>query len=319
MVHLTYIQNSGGRSGHALGDVTTAFILEKLLKEFNLALVFHASWLNQKVITPESLKAHCVEPLTVYDHIVEINHKTFPLPFVEGAGGDQSHWLGWSWDDFIRLKDLLTGLDPFNKNILIKASYGCKIHLNSVKGWYLNGLLTEDIYKKTTTLLKNLYYRDHPQGTIKGIAIHIRTGDLMYRYHQDLGYEYYANIIHCLNRSVNYPINVYFENLNAEDYLKLGDLPNTTVYPAGKPSQKQRAGDKNLERDINMLIRHEVLFVSPCSLAIFCGQLSNGLVLCDASLITSHRRKLFKEAGNVFEVFNSIEDKLETIKKTFLK
>ena len=75
-----------------------------------------------------------------------------------------------------------------------------------------------------------------------------------------------------------------------------------------------QGGIEELERDINMLSRSEVLILSPCSLALQCGYLSEGLVLIDKTIITEHRPNVFNGCEGSFEVFENIGDKIELIK-----
>ena len=296
MVHLTYIQNSGGRSGHSLGDILTVFILEELLKEFNPAIVFHASWLNQKIISPEAFKSACAEPLSSYDHALEISHKTFALPFVDGAGGDQSHWQGWSWEDFVRLKKRIVNLSPNENAILVTCSFGCKIHLHSVEGWCSQKHLKKNAYNRILSKLRDIYYIDHIRDTIRAITIHIRAGDLFWRYGNSLGLKYYEALISVLNSHLDYPIHIYCENVHSDTYLKLNKLKNTTLF---------QGGIEELERDINMLSRSAVLILSPCSLSLHCGYISEGLVLVDKTIIAQHRSNLFNGCEGAFEVFEN--------------
>ena len=175
-------------------------------------------------------------------------------------------------------------------------------------GIYKN-YIKEDIYhNKLLPKLRKLYYYDHNETILDCISIHIRCGDL-YNNMLEYGFtfEYYKKIIDILNLHFNKQINIYCENKNYQHVYKLKEVKNVEVYIGGI---------NEFSNHFNCLVNSKVLILSPSSLSLFAGYLSNGLVLIDNKSI-NFRNNLFHSSDGVIENFDNISEKIELI-KTYL-
>lgn len=269
MLYLTYIEpliysNNDfclyNSSGHIMLDIFSTVIFGFL---FNAKIIYDKSWNLSKIISPTAWKHFCDEPLDTYDFEITIDYIR--------------EWKGINIQQYEELKNKLLSISKQYNNVLVKFTNVCKMHPHTLHLWYKNNYLSYDIYsEKVLPRLHELYYFDNDNQLLNIFSIHIRRGDLSSRM-IDAGYtyNYYKNVINIINKYLNIKINVYCENSNCEDIIKLNQLKNTSV----------DLGDLNdFSKQFNELCRSKYLILSPSSFSIFTGYLSKGIVIGDDKL-----------------------------------
>lgn len=288
MLFITYLQTSGGRSGHKLGEIFTTFIFSKLL---DINVLYNTDWNKQLILSEKSLKKYSYNFKGKFDGIVKIDYI--------------KKWDCLTWEDFNTIKQKISNLDR-TKNILVELSNVCKIYPHIVYDWRLKKYIQEDLYNlKILPTLRNIYFDDHKDDIKDCISIHIRCGDMYQRLLKaGFTFEYYKNLIDTLNSHCQTKINVYCENKNYQDVYKLKDCKNTEVYIGGP---------NKFTDHFNCMVNSKVLILSPSSMAAFAGYLCKGLVLID-NKSAKFRNNVFHSSENIFLRFDSIIEKLDLIK-----
>ena len=107
MIYITYIQNSGGRSGHKLCEIFTCFLFSCM---FDVKVLYNSSWSKQMIISNNSLKIYSNKFNGKFDRIERIS--------------TVRKWSSLSWNEFLDFKEKI---DEINKtkdqNVLIVLSF----------------------------------------------------------------------------------------------------------------------------------------------------------------------------------------------------
>ena len=112
MIYLQYKYNSGGRSGHAIKDILTIFILHMLIE--NSIVLYDNSYKNQEIFSEENLlKYTSLDEGKIYDHKIYI---------------DNYHmWNGIDYKDY---SELVNNISKYDKK-LSKKGKDKMMHLNN--------------------------------------------------------------------------------------------------------------------------------------------------------------------------------------------
>lgn len=286
MIYITYIQNSGGRSGHKLCEIFATFIFGILL---DAKVLYNDSWDKQFIVSKESLIKHTFSASEFkFDHVMNVTNTI--------------QWNSLSFDQFKNFKEEVINLNKKYTDLLINLSLVYKIHPHEIYHWYKSGNIREDLYsEKIIPLLKNLYYFDHPLCQQPKFCIHIRRGDLANRL-RAAGFtvEYYKNIINIINQYLNIEIEIFCENENFHDILELANLKNTTL---------SIGGIDKLSDDFNCLCTSKFLLASPSSFSLFSTYLSQGIIFIDQKCIDFRIQEFERINGtpNIYVYENFIE------------
>jgi hypothetical protein len=313
MIHFTYLQKSGGASGHMLGEICTTFVMASLMGG---EAVYHDSWIKgsgshsphefhkdfyypnkQLIISEGAFKENTTPLLEKYDYIHDI--KGFAL------------WESASYDQYEKTKNEILELAAKYNNLLVRITDTYLIRFHVVYEWFRLKHLKEDLYSShLIPKLRQLYYYDHEKLPLKNaLAIQVRTGPLWNSQLKNAGFtcDYYTEIIEIFNKYFDIDINIYCENVNHNDVLKLNELKNTTV---------KAGGFGELTTHFNEMCRSRFFFVSECSLSLFVGYLSQGThVLVDAK-IKKNRPNLWNHTDNLpnFVPFSNFEEGVKALK-----
>ena len=280
-------------SGHILLDVFSAFIFAFLL---DAKVVYHKSWGLSRIISSKSFENYCDKPPNKYNY--EITIDTY------------EEWAGISFDQYSSIKQKILKVSKQYKNVLVKFTNVCKIHIQTLYTWYKLNYVSNNIYHENILpLLHNLYYFDNNATLIDTFSIHIRRGDLHTRMIEEgFTYQYYENIINVINKYLNIKINIYCEDSNYDDIINLNKLKNTHV---------DIGGLNDFSRQFNELCRSKYLILSPSCFSIYTAYLSKGIVLCDVKTEAT-RPNVFKNLNTIPDVlFFSEEKTIETIIRSF--
>ena len=291
MIYITYIQNSGGRSGHKLCEIFTCFLFSCM---FNVKVLYNSSWNKQMIISNNSLKIHSDTFNGKFDKIERIN--------------TIRKWECLSWNDFLDLKkkiDQINNTD--NENVLFELSNVFKIHPHIIYDWYVKKYINEDTYHaRVLPKLRELYFYDHKEKTIDCISIHIRCGDL-YKELLKVGFtlNYYTKLIQTLNSKFDIKINIYYENENHEEFYQLEKLKNVELFVGGVT---------DIETHFNNMVNSKVLILSASSMSMFASYLCKGLVLIDNKCIKVRPNVYNNYNCDLIEKFDDISVKIDMIK-----
>ena len=287
MIYITYKQDSGGRSGHKLGEIFTCFILSCML---DVKILYNPTWEKQLIISKESFKKHSDNFNGNFDRIEKISNVR--------------KWKSILWEDFVNLKKKISNIN--DENVLIELSNVYKIYPHIIYNWYLNKNLEEDIYHyKVLPKLRELYFYDHKENQINCITIHIRCGDL-HNWMTKAGFtlDYYKKIVQVLNSNFNNKIKIFFENKNHQEFVELKKLKNVEVYIGGV---------NDFDKHFNDMINSKVLIVSSSNMCVFATYLCKGLVLVDNKCHTRDELYGTYDKG-IIEFFDNISEKIDLIK-----
>lgn len=299
MIYITVDQHTGGRAGHKLKDIVSAYILAKL---YNWNLCRHRSW-NHYVLKPFGIELNLPIVQDLVKNIDDIHTHIFRPP--------ELSWGGMTLNQVEELYELAINLEKKHKNIIIILSNVARIHLDQVDNWHQDGRIKFNVYSEVVKDLKNRFqlvdlnrlpdkHLDINQSSVK-VAVHIRRGDLGHvLQNQDFNsVKYYKSLISNLRAilPVKLDINIYSERKNAEDIKEL----------AGE-NVKIHLG-RSFENDFKDMLTAHILIPASSGMSSWAIYLCHGLVLCPPVGIKHfrHINKLDKvisvnKAGEILDI-----------------
>ena len=250
MKYITYKQD-GGRSGHKLKDIFSAYLFSFLIPDTEAYA--DSSWQSQKILQFEP------SPPINFENVIKIKN-------------DRTYFDGIPFDVF---KDIAQKIKMAPESSLIELHGVIRVHPFQLTEWYESGLIEQDLFlSKFIPKIRQIYYKDQEPNLKKRLSIHIRRGDIANE--EVLGpmfwpVEYYDDQI-CSFRAKypDLPIYVFSEKLFSEDLFSLKRYDNLKLI----------FGDyQSLICDISDMINSE--FFMPCnsSLSTWISYISYGKII----------------------------------------
>ena len=275
MKFITYDQK-GGRSGHALKDIFTCYIMSFLID--GLVVLPQKKWNNrQKIVNFDTDESQS-----------KLNEKNFTGIITINPTKEQ--WNGMSFWYFCDIQKQIESL-PGGSLVILKGVI--RLHPFQLTEWYNKKMIQEDPYvEKIVPALRNLYFINHDSKTIDCLSMHVRRGDVAdpnSRAYNAHGFrrwpvEYFEQaIISFRSKFPNVPINVFSERNFSGDLQILKKYNNLNII----------LGDAHsLQKDINHMINSR--FFMPCDscLSLWVSYISKGTIIMpeDKELRYFHKR-----------------------------
>ena len=230
MISVLITQTSGGRTGHKMKDLLTAFCLHFLL---GWKILYDGSWLN-KCNNKNNHDDHCnIFNLIKSSLVQKHDPKTDNTCIYEYQ---KTSWSGMSIDNLNKLKLFAENLEEKDGNVILRLTKATRVLPNQLYNWNYN-----DQFEKLLLYLRDLYFSDQNHDTFlnKGfldlndrlsITVHIRKGDVYNRVmhgfdHKDISY--YKNIIIQLSKkfkNIPHTFNIISEKWKGYDEKDVKDL-----------------------------------------------------------------------------------------------
>jgi len=169
-----------------------------------------------------------------------------------------------------------------------------RIHPHLLKQYENEDPELKGVYEKSLNEFKELYWFNKPLQKNKdriNISVHIRRGDCALReIYNGYDFKFYKKIINTINKTFsgkNFVINIFCENLNCDDIIPLGKLPNTKLC-IGKvlPDDFIKIPKTGLvNQAFHALCCSDFLFANDSEFSIMSGYLSNGIKFYSSDLL----------------------------------
>lgn len=259
MKYITYKQSEGGRSGHKLQDIFSAYIFSFLIRD--LEVYTDPSWQNQHILKFEP------SPVINFENIVKVKK-------------DHKYFNGTPFSVF---KEIEQEIKIAPESSLIELHGVIRIHPFQLTQWYQEGLINEDLFiLKFIPEIRQMYYKDQDFTMRRCLSMHIRRGDIADRNNPVTcpkgspkkmfwPLEYYDNQICCFRaKHPDVPIYIFSEKIFSEDLFSLKRHSNLELI----------LGDyESLKSDIASMINSQ--FFMPCnsSLSKWISYISRGKII----------------------------------------
>ena len=244
MKYITFNQNGGGRSGHHLKEILTAYVFSFFLKD--IQVVSHPSWFNQLILNNFPDVNQYKELIDNKTSIVNIHHKKL-------------EWDGMSFDQF---SDYLSQINSCPDNSLIELSGICRVLPYQLSDWYNCDLIKSDIFLENfVPTIRRLYRQDFFSNPINQLSIHARRGDLAgENINNGFSVDFYSQFISWfLEYFPDTPIKIFSESINCKDLVNAF---------SSHPDVQLCLGDSStLKRDIAEMVVSKYFLPSHSSLS----------------------------------------------------
>jgi len=255
------------RSGHALKDIFTCYILASVVD--GLEVLPQENWnanpscgwgYDQRIINFDTSES---QSMLDEGDLIKINIKEPEPP----------QWNGMSFEYFSNLK---RQIEEAPQGSIVVLSRTTRVLFHQLTDWYNKKLIERDLFADVLLVLRNLYFKDHEPKTIDCLSIHIRRGDVADPDHRLNQYMYWA-VDHFEQAIVSFrklhphvPIYIFSENKLSDDLKVLERHDNLRLV----------LGDINsLKEDIDHMISSR--FFMPCNsgLSTWVSYISRGEII----------------------------------------
>ena len=232
MIYTEIIQNSGGRTGHKLIDLLTAF-----------GFYFICGYKTIRNNHWKSTKNNCNNHIDMFNLDSSDIFVDKPNDYIK-IEYKLRNWKGMKYTQFV---DIITEINKLqkenaNKSIIVKLSKSTRIQLCDIYNWEKANLIKKDTYNKLTSHLRELLLSYPQNNQLKvisnredciNICIHIRKGDVFTRpLHKCL--KYFKNVINCLKKIKQkkylYIFTEKWEGYDGKDVLDLINLNDENTH-----------------------------------------------------------------------------------------
>lgn len=252
MKYITYNQNTGGRSGHKLNDIFSAYIFSFLIRD--LEVHPHPSWQDQAFF--------------------EFNlNQTIEYSQTINIESEQKINKGMGFNLVQKIKNQIKNA-PDESLIILQGT--TRILPMQLTSWFNDGLINENLFfTKFLPMIRNMYYKHNQRQIIDCLSIHVRRGDVADPHNKAYRRFWSADYIDSkikLFRS-QYPdleINVFSEKENSEDLSILTKYKNLNL----------NLGDINtLKNDMNFMVNSKFFMLSNSNLPIWLSLISENTIV----------------------------------------
>lgn len=252
MKYITYNQNTGGRSGHKLNDIFSAYIFSFLIRD--LEVCPHPSWQDQAFFDFD------LNQTIKYSQTINIE-------------SEQKMNKGMQFNLVQKIKNQIKNA-PDESLIILQGT--TRILPMQLTSWFNDGLINENLFfTKFLPMIRNMYYKHNQRQIIDCLSIHVRRGDVAdpqnKAYWRFWSVDYIDSKIKLFRSQYpNLEINVFSEKENSEDLSILTKHKNLNLH----------LGDINtLKNDINFMVNSKFFMLSNSNLPIWLSLISENTII----------------------------------------
>lgn len=291
MKYITYQQNGRGRSGHQLKDIITVFIISFLTDKLNV--IYNNSWENQKIFENINVKNINYNQSSEIVTISNLNDNKYI---------NKCRFDGITFDT---LSEILNQINNCKENTIINFTDVIRIHPYQLHNWFIEKKINKDFFTMDLIPLLRKLYNKNISELNNVFAIHIRRGDLAKKMISE-GWDInlYKNIILLINKFFDIPINIYSENINSKDLLKLKGYKNVNL---------KMGNTDSLKKDLHEMITSKYLLISNSSLSNWMAYISKGDIFMPKNLVIRHFQHI-KYPSN-FHYIDDLENYINEVRR----
>ena len=269
---------------HRFGELISILFFSKLT---NLKIIFDKNLIIDKISTMESLKKLNEK----YDlFIFDFKGRKSKFKF-----NCQEKWDGFSIYEIKNIYQKIRLLNRRYNIILFHNVFKISLQTMYKMSRKIYDTFIKDVYK--------IFFKIDDFEIINKFMIHIRTGDLLYRYINDgLNISYYSKIIAWAKKNYNIPIKIILEDLETSRYGE--NNKNDKNIEFIEYFKNLSNTDKDIEisignaeddliKDFIELMKYKYFFISGSSFSVYSIVLNKGEIILD-KLVQDNRKNLFK-------------------------